>query len=395
MNWLLCVIVGNVLALAIAYSFAVSLRLYKRIYPRLYSRATLREFQPNISIFVPCKGVDANFENNLRAFLSQSYQRAKLFFIVESKDDPAYPVIKSLIRQAKDTYLVVAGLAKTCGQKNHNLLQGIQASEERDDVYVFLDSYTTITAQQMQVLVSPLCDPKVSAAVGFRWNILRCGTLGERLHAFMIALQWSAMNCAWVQTIWGGAMALRRETFEKMGVREYWALTSVDDMTLQHLIQKQRRKAVFVPSCVKETNNTITTVRGAIVWFTRQCLYVKFYLRLSWMAMLAVFTYPALNIIGFPVLLGYSLTSHGKKAMPLTLTTGMFIGGIMLFCLLIKRRANDHHSALSWLLLSPIYMVLTCYAILLTVGTNVLAWRGIQYHVDRRGLVKKIIRKKN
>lgn len=393
MDWLWLVIVLDAAALAVAYSFALSHKLYNRMYPRLFSRKYRRYFHPRLSVFIPCKGIDPHFEKNIQAFLSQAYQQTTLFFIVESQNDPAYAVIKQLITHARDTYLIVAGLTEVCGQKNHNLLQGIKASEERDDVYVFLDGYTTLTAQQLQDLIAPLSDPKVSVSVGFRWNILSQQTLGERLHAFMIALQWSIMNCAWIPSIWGGAMALRRETFEKMGVREYWAETSVDDMTLQHLVQKQRRKAVFVPSCVKETNNTIKTVGGAIVWFKRQCLYLKFYLRPLWVCLIATFVYPAVNIIAFPALMGYSMTAPGKKAMPLTLTTGAFIVGLMFYCLLIKRSAKDNNPPFIWFLLSPLYMVLTCYAIVLTMFTNVLAWRGIVYHLDRRGFVKKIVRR--
>jgi ceramide glucosyltransferase len=337
--------------------------------------------------------MDAHFENNIHDFLDNLLsQNTKLFFIVASKQEPEYEILTRLTKNTRDAYVVVTGPATFCGQKNYNLLQGIRASEERDDVYVFLDKATTITAQQLQELVLPLSNPKVTASVGFRWNILSERTLGERLHAFMIALQWSMMNCTFIQSIWGGATAIRREIFEKMGVREYWARTAVDDMSLQHLIQKQRRKAVFVPSCVKETDNTIKTVSGSIEWFKRQTLYVKFHLRPLWLLMLVLFLYPAVKIIGFPVLLGYTVFVPGKKAMAYTLSTGMFIGGLMLYSLMLKRPARDNHSTLSWFLLSPVYMVLTCYAILLTVGTNMLKWRGIAYQLDYRGYVKKIIR---
>ena len=213
---------------------------------------------------MPCKGAHEHFADNVRTILRLVDPHTKLFFIVESRDDPAFPVLKHLSQDTVHAYVVVAGLSKYCGQKNHNLLKGIRASEEQDEVYVFLDNNTSLNLEQMQNLITPLSDPEVTASVGFRWNILSQGTLGERLHAFMIALQWSMMNCTFIQSIWGGGTAIRREVFEKMGVREFWAKTAVDDMTLQHLIQKQRRKAVFVPYCVKETDNTIKTITGGI-----------------------------------------------------------------------------------------------------------------------------------
>jgi hypothetical protein len=208
----------------------------------------------------------------------------------------------------------------------------------------------------------------------------------------MIALQWSMMNCAFIPAIWGGAMALRRETFEKMGVRELWMQTSVDDMTLQQLIQKQRRKAIFVPTCIKETNNTIKTVRGALEWFTRQVLYTKFHLRPSWLAMVAILLYPAMNFLCFPFLFAYSLIAPSQASIELTCAVGAFIGMVMLFCVLIKRPAKDNNSTLSWFALSPVYMLLTAYAVLRTVFMRKLTWKDIAYHLDYHGYVKKIER---
>lgn len=380
------------IALITAFSFVASLKLYNRVYRRRAHRRYTRNYRPTRSIFVPCKGANDHFAENVCAFLQLVDERTKLFFIVENRQDPAFAPLKHLTSGTMHAYVVVAGLAKFCGQKNYNLLKGIKASEERDEVYVFLDSNTALSHQQLHELLVPLSDPEVSASVGFRWNILSQGTLGERLHAFMIALQWSMMNCAFIQAVWGGAMALRRETLEKMGILEYWAQTSVDDMTLQQLIQKQRRKAIFVPTCVKETRNTIKTVKGAIDWFTRQVLYTKFHLRPSWLATVAIFLYPALNILSFPFLFTYSLIAPSKTSIMVTFTVGTFIGFVMLYCLLIKRPAKDNNSTLSWLALSPIYMLLTCYAILGTIFTRTLAWKGIAYQLDYHGYVKKIIR---
>jgi ceramide glucosyltransferase len=383
----------NAVAIATAYSFVISLKLYNRLYRRRAHRRYAHNYRPTKSIFVPCKGAHEHFADNVRTILRLVDPHTKLFFIVESRDDAAFPVLKHLSQDTMHAYVVVAGLSKYCGQKNHNLLKGIRASEEQDEVYVFLDSNTSLSPEQMQDLITPLSDPEVTAAVGFRWNILSQGTLGERLHAFMIALQWSMMNCAFIPAIWGGAMALRRETFEKMGVRELWMRTSVDDMTLQQLIQKQRRKAIFVPTCVKETNNTIKTVRGALDWFTRQVLYTKFHLRPSWLAMVAIFVYPALNILAFPFLFAYSLVAPSQALIELTTTVGGFIGFVMLYCVFIKRPANDNNSTLSWFALSPVYMLLTCYAIVRTIFMRKLAWKGIAYHLDYHGYVKKIVRK--
>ncbi len=395
MSWLLFFAIFDVTVLLAVYSFLVSLKLYNTIYQRFYLKRYNKNYissSPNIAIFIPCKGVDKYFEDNLNTFLQSQYYKAKLFFIVETKHDPAYPVIKKFIKNVRNAHLVVAGFAKSCGQKNHNHLQGIKASGGQDDVYVFLDASITITERQLRDLVLPLSDSNVTVSVGFKWNILNKGTLGERLHAFMIALQWFALNCMFIPRVWGGATAIRREDFEKMGVREYWAKTVVDDMTLVKMLRKQRKKSVFVPTCVKETMNTFRNVKDSILWFKRQVLYLKFYLRLYWLLVLGLFLCCSANIISFPVLLLYSLVYPGKKIVLSTAITGMFNVLAMICCILIKRPANDNHSKLSWVLLSPLHLVLTGYACLLTIFPRVLSWRGIAYHLDYHGYVKKIIR---
>ncbi len=380
----------NLIVVAIACSIVISLKLHDRIYRR---RASLRHdqaYRPTQSIFVPCKGVNDEFTENSHAFLRLVDGRTRLFFIVESENDPAFPILESLAQDR--ARVVAAGESGSCGQKNHNVLKGILASGEHDEVYLFLDSNTRLTRQQVHALVTPLSDPQISVSTGFRWNILRRGTLGERLHAFMIALQWSMLNCSFIPAIWGGAMALRRETFETMAVREHWMQTSVDDMSLLELIHRQRRSVIFVPACVTETRNTILGVKGAIEWFTRQVLYTKFHLRYSWLAIVAVFAYSALNIVAFPFLIAHSLLTPGQESIELTRTVGAFVGCVTLFCTLIKRRSADNNGTLAWLALSPVYLLLSSYAILRTLFMRRLAWKGIVYHLDFHGRVKKIVR---
>jgi hypothetical protein len=178
-----------------------------------------------------------------------------------------------------------------------------------------------------------------------------------------------------------------------MGVREYWAKTVVDDMTLVRLLQDQRKKSVFVPTCMKEESKyTFKTMKDSILWFKRQVLYVKFYLRLYWLCTLAILLCSAANIVSFPFSLICVVLYPGKKIALFTATTGIFNICVMGFGLLLKRSGDDNHSKLSWFLLSPLYLVLTCCAYLLGIFTKVLYWRGISYHLDYHGYVKKIVR---
>ena len=350
------------------------------------------DYSPSISLFVPCKGADDDLANDIGAFLLARYEKARLFFLVEDERDAAYPIIRDLIQGRHDVDLIVAGTAASCGQKNHNLLEGIKAAGRKDDVYVFLDSPTTITGPQLRDLVMPLSSPRVTVATGFRWNLLNKKTLGERLHAFMIGLQWALLNCPLFSGTWGGGTAIRRDDFESLGVPEYWARTVVDDMALVRLLQEHKKRSVLVPTCIKETISQITTVKGAILWFARQALYLKFYLRFYWLCTLGLLLCISVNFVALPCLLAGSLLYPGSEAPLLAAIAGIFAVCIMTACLLFKRPAEDGHGRLSWFLLSPLHLTLTCCAYLLGAFTCVLHWRNIAYHLDRQGYVRKIVR---
>src|SRR5438552_18429071 len=88
----------------------------------------MRTFRPKphgnrdrIAVFCPCKGIDPEFEKNIRSILDQDYPNYDVTFIVESADDPAVAVLRSI--GAKN--ILVAGRATDCGQKVHNLAHAV------------------------------------------------------------------------------------------------------------------------------------------------------------------------------------------------------------------------------------------------------------------------------
>lgn len=393
MGLVLLVVVFNAATLIAGFClFAGPSLFYRRVFSSWYLGQGDPDYAPTISVFIPCKGAGTGLKGNVEAFLRLNDPKVRLFFVVESEQDPAYPIIRKLITDKPNTRLIVAGLATSCGQKNHNLLRAIEAAERRDEVYVFLDSVTTLTGAQLRDLVRPLSDPRNTVCAGFRWDILKDKTLGERARAFMIALQWALMNCPWVTATWGGGTAIRRDSFEALGVEDCWARTVVDDMTLARLLRDQRRRAVFVPTCVAEMTSSVAAVKGAVLWFKRQSLYLKFYLRSYWLCSVALLVVCSVNFVSFPFVLAGSLIWPSQVLTALAWVMGSFTLVMMLYCLAMKRTADDRHGRLSWLLLSPLYLVLACYANLLGMGTRVLHWREASYHLDRHGCVREIVR---
>src|SRR5438477_11917519 len=86
----------------------------------------MRTFRPRrvrserVTVFCPCKGIDAEFDKNIQSISHQDYPNYDVVFIVESEDDTAYARLHELKQN-----VVVAGRATNQGQKVHNLSYGV------------------------------------------------------------------------------------------------------------------------------------------------------------------------------------------------------------------------------------------------------------------------------
>src|ERR1043165_7347473 len=56
-------------------------------------------FIPFVTLIAPCRGVDDGLDKNLAALFRQDYPEYEIIFGVDSKDDPAVPVIQRTISQ--------------------------------------------------------------------------------------------------------------------------------------------------------------------------------------------------------------------------------------------------------------------------------------------------------
>src|SRR5688572_22810840 len=75
-----------------------------------------------VVVFCPCKGIDAEFEKNIRSILDQDYANYEVRFVVESLDDHAYVKLRSIGIER----ILVAGSTSNRGQKVHNLAYAVE-----------------------------------------------------------------------------------------------------------------------------------------------------------------------------------------------------------------------------------------------------------------------------
>lgn len=372
----------------------LSLIFFRCLYPAVYKARKKKfdsSYRPTVSVFVPCKGIDRYFAENIKSFLSLKYEKLKFFFIVESEDDAAYPELKRLSEGDERSSLVIAGTAKGCGQKNHNLLKAFEKEGGEAEAYVFFDADIPISENWLENLLLPLSDEGTLVATGFRWFKADKKSIGEYLHAFMNAVQWNFINFIFFNGVWGGSMAIRRETLEKYNVKEYWARTVVDDMTMQHVVLKSGKRSVFVPECLSVTDDVIDNVPAAFAWFKRQALYVKYYLTGFWFLGLIPYSFISLSLLSMMALLPLSII-YGGAFTEFAVLQGSFSALAILWIMLLRRDGDDGFNPILWLLLSPFFVAVGSLASVASALTNTMVWRGIVYKLNLKGEVQKIIR---
>jgi len=206
-------------------------------------------FEPFVTIFAPCKGVDEGMQENFDALLQQDFPEFEIVFIVDEADDPAAVVIESAWREAvRHVKLVVAPKASNSSQKVENLREGVMHADPRSEVFVFADSDARPSRDWLRNLIAPLTDERVGAATGYRWFISKNETFVSEMRNMWNASIASALGAnRKTNFCWGGSTAIRRDVFERLNIRDKWRGTLSDDFTVTRVMNDAGLEICFVP----------------------------------------------------------------------------------------------------------------------------------------------------
>jgi hypothetical protein len=350
-------------------------------------------YRPTCAILVPCKGVHDGLAEGIAGLVGLLGEGDRLVLAVESEQDPACGYIREVIAAEPRAALVVAGLATTCAQMNHNLLAAVvQAGSP--DVYVFADAQLRAGPGWLHELVLPLSDQGVLATSGFRWPKPSGPGLGQfaHTHAYLLLYTLFAFTCLVSNVgLWGGSMAIRRRDFDALGVAGLWAHTSTPDMSLSRLIVDRRGTTVLVPTCVTASDDLIASALASVTWFKRQCMYLKAHFPSIW-ALLMPLGVALLGLqLWLPVacvlslLTKASIVSLGGAAAGVWLV-GELVNGA-LFTLL-----GGLSSPGRYFLCLPLFRVVPLLGFVRTCFDRTILWSGVRYRVARSGKVISVER---
>jgi cellulose synthase/poly-beta-1,6-N-acetylglucosamine synthase-like glycosyltransferase len=356
------------------------------------------EFTPFVSVFVPCRGLDAGLSENITAIFNQDYPLFEIVFVTDRRDDPALSVIDEARRSFKSEagptmQVVIAGPAVDCGQKVHNLRVAVNEAAPNSEVFVFVDTDARPDSDWLTSLVRPLQDPSMGAATGYRWFVPVKGGLASHLRSVWNSSIASALGAAEKKNFcWGGSTAIRRETFERINVTEHWRGTVSDDFAMTAALNAAGLPIKFVPQCLIPSFEDCAV--GELFEFTnRQLKITRAYAAHLWKGVLAGSVLFTLTFLGGLVLVSMRAMMGLSFATPLFLLAVILVMGAMKAHLRLTAvrlaipdaRLRSLGTTLAHLTLWPLASLLYLINSLTAAVSRRILWRGITYELKSPG----------
>lgn len=254
---------------------------FRRFFERQIS-AKLPNFTPFATVIAPCRGVDPGLAANLRAVVSQDYPEYEIIFVLDDIKDPAVGVISDILNLNDRIKLVIAPRAVDSSQKVENLRTAVLSADPQSKLFAFVDSDVRPSPTWLRNLAAAIVDDKVGAATGYRWFISKTPTFASELRSSWNASIASALGSNTRSNFcWGGSMAIRRDVFERLEIREKWVGTLSDDFAVTRAVTAAGMPIVFVPAALTASPGECTFF-DMLEFTTRQMKITRVYARDLW-----------------------------------------------------------------------------------------------------------------
>jgi ceramide glucosyltransferase len=337
---------------------------------------------------VPVAGAPPGLARRLTALLHQDYPHYQVIFAIRDRQDPAAGVITALSPGKAPARLVVAGPARTCGQKNQNLLAAVKLAGEACEILATCDSNQEAPPDFLRKLAAPVARGEGAVASGYHQVIPGDRRLTTWGRAVCVLFLYLTKAVPWLNQPWGGATAIRRDVFAALKVDRLWAETVVDDVSLASLLIRAGipvRLSVGADLATPVSGETFSSWQS---WLFRQWIYLKYYLPGSWLAagaFIHLLAFLALYSAASLLLAPWGWASPGTLLLALT-----FLAGASALALTLRGLHPSPPPRPLWLTACAASLLMASWVHFLTCLTQKISWRGTAYLVDWRGRVASI-----
>jgi cellulose synthase/poly-beta-1,6-N-acetylglucosamine synthase-like glycosyltransferase len=346
------------------------------------------EFTPFVSVIAPCRGLETGFKENIEALFRQQYPEYEIVFVTDRADDPAIDLIRETISEsagAVNARVVIAGAAVDRGQKVHNLSVAVSVVDPRSEVLVFVDTDARPNANWLRSLVAPLADTSIGAATGYRWFIPERGGFSSQLRSVWNASIASALGKRGDKNFcWGGSTAIRRSTFNQLGLPGNWRGTVSDDFALTSLLHAANLPIHFVPQCLVPSVGDCGA-RELLEFTNRQLKITRVYAPHLWRPLLiGSLLFCLVFFGGIALVIARALLGLSYLPVLILLVAIFLLGAAKAFVRfkVVELALNQRlHGLLAHLFLWPLASALYLVNALTAACSRRIKWRGITYEL--------------
>jgi hypothetical protein len=281
---------------------------------------------------------------------------------------------------------VISGVSECCAQKNHNLVEGVKHLRPDTEIIVFCDSTNEADTHWLRDFTRPLRAGSAHAVTTFRAFDPQPETvagMSQAVYAACIVV----LNAS-RPTPWGGATAIRRQTFDMLHVSATWASTVVDDLVLGNILRKAGLGVHFDPGLLLRSPLHRHTFRGLLAYLDRQILFPKFTNPLLWSSALIC----SVNLtIGLVVSLAMAaLFPLGSVNLAVGLVSSGALALSVLAGLSLKTLNPYPLSVFRWLFSIPPLLLVGSFVFVRSIFLRKIEWHGTRYYPGPSGVVLRV-----
>jgi cellulose synthase/poly-beta-1,6-N-acetylglucosamine synthase-like glycosyltransferase len=337
------------------------------------------QWTPPVTLIVPVKGQDEGLRENLAALASLDYPDYELLIVARTASDIPPHVLPRRVK------VVLAGAGdSSTGEKVQNLQRAVCAARKRSQILAFADSDGRPAAGWLRALVAPLEAAGAGASTGYRWFTPQPPTFWSLMASVWNSAAGGLLGAGDCPFAWGGAMAMRKETFFETRVPEFWKDAVSDDYALSAAVHAAGLTIAYAPGALTPSFDRPRCL-PFFRWIRRQMTITRVYSpRLWWSGLAAHLFYCAAMLASFAAACaGYRAAA---LALALQLGCGMALGW---------RRARLAQAALpdsapwfqsnTWahVLLVPLATWVWLISFVTSAAGNSIAWRGRVYQLRK------------
>lgn len=335
---------------------------------------------PLASVIVPVKGHDEGLRENLAALAALDYPDYELIVVARTAAD-----IPPGALPARAKVVLAHGDRPTSSEKVQNLSAAVRAIRKDSEVLAFADSDGRVTVRWLRALVAPLDEPGVGASTGYRWFMPQPATLWSLVRAVWDAVAAGLFGPADSPFAWGGAMAIRKATFQQARVPDSWQNAVSDDYALSAAVHAAGLRIAYAPGALTPSLDHTTAWRF-LEWSRRQAIVTRFHNPALWRAALAAHV---VYCTGMTAGLILCVRGHwaGAALLAAQLLPGMWKGARRT---LLARAALPEYAGWfrrwGWIHAAGTPLATWLWLVALAMGglRSSIVWRGYRYDFKRR-----------